>query len=90
MVNEMDLVGEVRADAAPDSMEISPSWNRVFIAMRGPIPLTGNAPGVNNADGATPASVSCESSKVAGTECCKRSRPSATLSTVSNAPIRTA
>lgn len=35
-------------------MDIAPSGNRVFIALRGPNPLTGNAPGVNNAVGSTP------------------------------------
>lgn len=54
VVNEINLVGDVSSDPTPDLMEISPSGNRVFIAFRGPIPLTGNAPSVNNAVGATP------------------------------------
>ncbi len=54
VVNEIDLAGQVSADPAPDLMERSPNGNRVFMALRGPIPLTGNAPGVNNAVGSTP------------------------------------
>jgi hypothetical protein len=54
VVNEIDLVGMLSADPAPDLMDISPSGNRVFISLRGPNPLTGNAPGVNNAVGSTP------------------------------------
>jgi len=54
VVNEFGLVGAASADPAPDLMDISPSGNRVFIALRGPNPLTGNAPGVDNAVGSTP------------------------------------
>jgi hypothetical protein len=54
VVNEIDLVGALSGDPAPDLMAISPSSNRVFITLRGPNPLTGNVPGVNNAVGSTP------------------------------------
>ena len=54
VVNEIALAGTLSADPAPDLMGISPSGNRVFLALRGPTPLTGNAPGVNNAVGSTP------------------------------------
>jgi DNA-binding beta-propeller fold protein YncE len=54
VINEFSLVGELSPDPAPDLMDISPSGNRVYIALRGPTPLTGNAPGVNNAVGSTP------------------------------------
>jgi DNA-binding beta-propeller fold protein YncE len=54
VVNEIDLVGAVSNDPTPDLLEISPSGNRVFMALRGPIPLTGNAPAVNNAVGGSP------------------------------------
>jgi len=54
VVNEIDLVGRVSPDPAPDLMGISPDGNWVYVSLRGPIPLTGNAPGVNNAVGATP------------------------------------
>jgi sugar lactone lactonase YvrE len=53
VVNEIDLVGK-SSDPAPDLLDISPNGNRVFMALRGPNPLTGNAPGTNNAVGATP------------------------------------
>jgi DNA-binding beta-propeller fold protein YncE len=54
VVNEIDLVGELSADPAPDLMDIAPSGNRVFVALRGPNPLSANVPGVNNAVGSTP------------------------------------
>jgi DNA-binding beta-propeller fold protein YncE len=54
VVNEIDLAGAVSGDPAPDLMAISPNGNRVFITLRGPNPLTGNVPGVNNAVGSTP------------------------------------
>ena len=52
--NEFSLVGNLSADPAPDLMDVSPTGNRVFITLRGPNPLTGNVPGINNAVGATP------------------------------------
>ena len=54
VVNQFSLVGEVSSDPAPDLMDISPSGNRVFVALRGPIPLTGNNAAFNNAVGSTP------------------------------------
>ena len=54
VVNEIDLAGALSGDPAADLMAISPSGNRVFITLRGPNPLTGNVPGVNNAVGSTP------------------------------------
>jgi len=54
VVNEIDLIGSVSGDPAPDLMDISPSGNRVFVALRGPNPLTANVPLVNNAVGSTP------------------------------------
>ncbi|HKZ68713.1 MAG TPA: hypothetical protein VJ020_01455, partial [Anaerolineales bacterium] len=54
VVNEIDLVSALSSDPAPDLMAIAPSGNRMFLALRGPNPLTGNAPGVNNAVGSTP------------------------------------
>jgi hypothetical protein len=35
-------------------MDVSSTGNRVFVALRGPIPLTANVAGVNNAVGSTP------------------------------------
>jgi hypothetical protein len=54
VVDEIALAGGVSADPAPDLMGISPGGNRVYVSLRGPIPLTGNVPGVNNAVGSTP------------------------------------
>jgi hypothetical protein len=54
VIAEIPLAGAVSSDPTPDLMAISPSGNRVFITFRGPAPLTGNVPGVNNAVGATP------------------------------------
>jgi sugar lactone lactonase YvrE len=54
VVNEIDLVGELSNDPAPDLLDKSPGGNRVFMALRGPNPLTGNAPAVGNAVGSTP------------------------------------
>jgi DNA-binding beta-propeller fold protein YncE len=50
----VSLAGDVSADPAPDLMAIAPSGNRVFLALRGPNPLTANVPDVNNAVGSTP------------------------------------
>ena len=54
VVNEIDLVSGLSNDPTPDLLERSPNGNRVFMALRGPVPLTGNAPGINNAVGSTP------------------------------------
>lgn len=54
VVGEVPLSGRASADPAPDLFDISPTGNRIFAALRGPNPLSGNAPGVGNAVGATP------------------------------------
>ena len=54
LVNSFTLQGAVSADAAPDLMVRYPRADYAFVAMRGPCPLTANAPGSNNAVGATP------------------------------------
>ena len=54
VVNEFSLINQNSADPAPDLMGTSPDGNRVYVTLRGPNPLTGNFPGVNNAVGATP------------------------------------
>jgi DNA-binding beta-propeller fold protein YncE len=54
VVNEFSLISSVSSDPTPDLMDSSPGGNRVYLALRGPNPLTGNAPGVNNAVGSTP------------------------------------
>lgn len=54
VVNEFSLLGRSSLDPTPDLMGISPSGNRVYVSLRGPNPLTGNNPTVNNAAGTTP------------------------------------
>ena len=54
VVNQIDLYGWVSGDPAPDLLAVSPAGNRVYVSLRGPNPLTANAPGVNNAVGHTP------------------------------------
>jgi DNA-binding beta-propeller fold protein YncE len=54
VINEIDLVGEISNDPTPDLLERSPDGSRVFMALRGPNPLTANVAGVNNAVGSTP------------------------------------
>jgi hypothetical protein len=54
LVNTFSLEGRVSSDPAPDLMELHPGARYAFVTLRGPCPLTANAPGVNNAVGATP------------------------------------
>ena len=54
VVNQFSLVGPVSADPTPDLMDVSPDGNRVFMALRGPNPLSGNNAAFNNAAGSTP------------------------------------
>jgi hypothetical protein len=54
VVNEFGLAGRVSPDPAPDLMGVSPAGDNVYVSLRGPNPLTGNAPSVNNAVGSTP------------------------------------
>lgn len=53
-VSSFTLTGRVTSDPAPDLMAIHPFVDYALVALRGPCPLTANAPGVNNAVGATP------------------------------------
>ncbi|HUF29134.1 MAG TPA: hypothetical protein VMM77_00625 [Gemmatimonadaceae bacterium] len=50
-VATVDLNGSLTSNAAPDLTDIAPSGNRVFVALRGPVPLSGDP---HNATGATP------------------------------------
>jgi hypothetical protein len=50
-VNTVSLFGEVSGDPAPDLVDRSPSGNRLFVALRGPLPLSGDP---HNATGNTP------------------------------------
>lgn len=54
VVHEIQLANDVSWDPAPDILGLSPSGNRVYATLRGPFPLTGNNPDVNNAQGQTP------------------------------------
>jgi DNA-binding beta-propeller fold protein YncE len=54
VVSQVDLAGWVSGDPAPDLLGVSPNGNRVYLSLRGPNPLTANAPGANNAVGTTP------------------------------------
>ncbi|MSR25193.1 MAG: hypothetical protein EXR96_08930 [Nitrospiraceae bacterium] len=53
-VGTIDLAGKVSDDPAPDLMDTAPDGSYVFVALRGPSPLTGNDKAVNNAVGSTP------------------------------------
>jgi hypothetical protein len=54
VVDGIALPGPVSEDPTPDLLDISPSGDLVFATLRGPNPLTGNEPSVNNAVGGTP------------------------------------
>jgi DNA-binding beta-propeller fold protein YncE len=54
VANEFNLVGAVSENPAPDLLDVSPDGKLVFVTLRGLNPLTGNAPGFNNAVGSTP------------------------------------
>jgi len=54
VVAEIDLVGELSADPAPDLIAVSPDGDWVFMALRGPAPLSANVAGANNAVGSSP------------------------------------
>ena len=53
-VGSVNMAGPVSADPAPDLMDVSPDADYVFVALRGPNPLTGNDKTVNNAKGTIP------------------------------------
>jgi DNA-binding beta-propeller fold protein YncE len=54
VVNEVYLAGRKSPDPAPDLMAVSPTGDRLFVALRGLNPLTANIANVNNAIGSTP------------------------------------
>jgi DNA-binding beta-propeller fold protein YncE len=54
VVRTLNLVGELSADPAPDLLGFAPAGHRAYVSLRGPNPLTGNNPAVDNAKGATP------------------------------------
>jgi hypothetical protein len=50
-VNRIDLNGRLTDNASPDLVDSAPSGNRLFVALRGPVPLSGDP---HNAIGSTP------------------------------------
>jgi hypothetical protein len=54
LVNTFSLASRRSADPAPDLLVLAPSGKYAFASLRGPCPLTANAPAVNNAVGSTP------------------------------------
>ena len=50
-VNTVNLNGTLTQNAAPDLVDVSPSGDRLFVALRGPVPLSGDP---HNAIGSTP------------------------------------
>lgn len=50
-VRTVNLNGPLTDDAAPDLTDINPQGNRIFVALRGPVPLSGDP---HNASGSTP------------------------------------
>jgi len=54
LVNTFSLLSQVSSDPTPDLMDVSPDGKFVYAALRGPCPVSGNEPSVNNSVGATP------------------------------------
>ena len=54
VVGEIFLAGGLSTDPAPDLIDVSPDGGWVFVALRGPAPLSANVEGANNAVGSTP------------------------------------
>jgi hypothetical protein len=50
-VNTVNLAGEVSDNPAPDLVDRAPGGDRLFVALRGPVPLSGDP---HNATGSTP------------------------------------
>lgn len=50
-VNTVNLSGPMSNDPAPDLVDRAPAGNRLFVALRGPVPLSGDP---HNATGSTP------------------------------------
>ena len=52
-MNTVNLAGAVSDDPAPDLVDAAPDGNRLFVALRGPVPLSGDP---HNARARRPAS----------------------------------
>ena len=50
-MNTVQLNGDLSADPAPDLSDRAPDGTRLFVALRGPVPLSGDP---HNAPGSTP------------------------------------
>jgi DNA-binding beta-propeller fold protein YncE len=50
-INTVSLSGHLSDDPAPDLIDVAPSGNRLFVALRGSVPLSGDP---HNATGSTP------------------------------------
>jgi hypothetical protein len=50
-VNTVALAGRISDNPAPDLVDVAPSGDRLFVALRGPVPLSGDP---HNATGTTP------------------------------------
>jgi DNA-binding beta-propeller fold protein YncE len=50
-VNTIQLAGPLSADPAPDLVDVAPAGDRMFVALRGSVPLSGDP---HNATGSTP------------------------------------
>jgi DNA-binding beta-propeller fold protein YncE len=48
VVNRFSLVGSLSSDPAPDIFDLSPSGNRMFVTLRGPLPQSGGHAAVGN------------------------------------------
>jgi hypothetical protein len=70
-VNTVDLTGRISDDPAPDLVDRSPTGNRLFVALRGPVPLSGDP---HNAQGSTPGLGIIQVAFVSG--CANRTRDS--------------
>ena len=53
VVAEIPLAGKLSTDPAPDLIDVSPDGGWVFMALRGPAPLSANVEGANNAVGSS-------------------------------------
>ncbi|MDQ3255278.1 MAG: lactonase family protein [Acidobacteriota bacterium] len=53
-VNTFSLLSRHSGDPTPDLMDVSPDGKFVYTALRGPCPVSGNEPSVNNSVGTTP------------------------------------
>jgi DNA-binding beta-propeller fold protein YncE len=51
VVNRFSLIGQLSSDPAPDIFDLSPSGNRMFVTLRGPLPQSGGHAAFGNTPG---------------------------------------